>query len=279
MSRLSVTLIDVGWGDSILIESEDNAGNCSYALIDSNDSANVQSSYIYLKRFFQKKGIDYENNKPVFDFVLLSHAHSDHGQGLKKLLREFGTRRFWYPKSIDWTSLISLIRYSNRSSNVVHHEAVNNDQAIHGLGDVDVEFLWPPHDQIDNNNENNNSVVLLLTLNGISVVLGGDAEKEVWNNISNDIPDSTRFFKVPHHGSVNGTFDGANTPWFDNCPDAAILGISSHISPFEHPDEEVISLFEDNGRTFFRTDDHYHITFRTDGNSVEVKYSDFETIN
>jgi hypothetical protein len=53
MSTLSVTLIDVGWGDSLLIESRDNSDS-HYALVDSNDTSSSRSSHIFLKRFFEK---------------------------------------------------------------------------------------------------------------------------------------------------------------------------------------------------------------------------------
>ena len=61
MSSLSVTLIDVVWGDSILIESQDDSGQSYYALIDSNDTTYLRSSYIFLKRFFEKKKIELAN--------------------------------------------------------------------------------------------------------------------------------------------------------------------------------------------------------------------------
>jgi beta-lactamase superfamily II metal-dependent hydrolase len=40
-----------------------------------------------------------------------------------------------------------------------------------------------------------------------------------------------------------------------------------------HPDQEVVGLFESHGREYYRTDEHYHITFMTDGNTSWVKYS------
>lgn len=272
-SELSVTIIDVGWGDSIFLESRDSNGETSYALIDSNDTTYLRSSYIFLKRYFEKMGVNPSEQEHIFDFIVLTHAHADHGQGLKAIFRAFGAENFWYPKSISWTSLVDLVRYSNRSDKVAHHQAVDSSKNLPDFGDVKMEVLWPPHDQIDAGNENNNSVVLLLRLKNVSFVLTGDAEKEVWNSIAHRIPSDARFFKVPHHGSVNGTFDNGNTPWLDNCPQGAILGISSHIRPFEHPDQEVIDLLDGNVREYYRTDRHYHITIRTDGDNVEVKYS------
>jgi len=275
MSNLKVTLIDVGWGDSIFIESQVDAGENYYALIDSNDTKYFRSSYIFLKRYFEKKDIKLPDDKPVFEFVILSHAHSDHGQGLKRIMREFGTKNFWYPKSLEWSSLSELIRFSNRSNNIEHHQSIDDTKINARFGDINLQILWPPHDEsaIDPNNENNNSVVIVLSLKSVSFVLTGDAEGEVWKRISHKIPQNTRFFKVPHHGSINGTFYNNDTPWFNNCSRNVFLGISSHIRPFRHPDQEVINLFNNNNQKYFRTDESYHVTFQTDGNIVEVKYS------
>jgi beta-lactamase superfamily II metal-dependent hydrolase len=156
---------------------------------------------------------------------------------------------------------------------VVHHEPIDNTKVLPPLGNVNMEVLWPEYNQIDGN-ENNNSVVLAMKLKKVTFMLTGDAEEKVWTQISNRIPGDTQFFKVPHHGSVNGTFTNiGNTPWFDLCPRDAELGISSHISPHTHPDQQVIDLFKRNRRNVFRTDEHYHVTFKTDGNSTLVRYS------
>jgi hypothetical protein len=63
----------------------------------------------------------------------------------------------------------------------------------------------------------------------------------------------------------------ANGNYSAYCPDTALFGISSHIEPHELPAPEVIKLL--SGRDCFRTDEHYHTTFHTDGSKVEVKYS------
>jgi beta-lactamase superfamily II metal-dependent hydrolase len=270
MAELNITLIDVGWGDSILIESKDGA-NRSFGLVDSNDTTYLQSSYIFIRRFLEKAGVDV-SNKPVFDFVMLSHAHSDHGQGLRRIMSEYGTQRFWYPKSTETASLSSLIRYARRSSNVHHHQAIDDTKILPGLGNAAMTVHWPPYNHIEPD-ENNNSIVLELALNNVSCMLTGDAEAIVWNQIATQIPNSTRVFKVPHHGSVNGTFDGAETPWYTACPGNTVLGISSHVRPFSHPHQQVVNLFNSGTHDYYRTDEHYHVTFSTDGTNVDVKYS------
>jgi competence protein ComEC len=279
MSKLSITLIDVGWGDSILVESEDSQGKRYRALIDSNDTKFRLSSHTFLKKHFEKQEFDFRSGNPTFDFVLLTHDHEDHSQGLKKIFSTFRARRYWYPKSHILSGNSNLTSYCNRyPQKVEFHEAVNSDKRPGKLGDVKMEFIWPHYNQLDQRTENNNSVVLALTLGNVSAVLGGDAEGEAWEEIAGNIPSNTRFFKVPHHGSVNGTFLGDKTPWFDHCPDKAVLAISSHVKPFTHPDEEVTRLFDDNARKYYRTDEHYHVTFQTDGDKSWIKYSRAEEL-
>ncbi len=274
MGMLKAIVIDVGWGDSILLESRNNNGDTFFALIDSNDTTYLRSSYVFLKRYFEKKSIDIENNKPNFEYVFLSHGHSDHGKGLKRILRDFGAQCFFYPKSTNWSSMSHLIQFCNHSSNVLHHQSIDNSKILPALGDADIDVLWPTHNSINTGNENNNSIVLSFKLNNVSFCFTGDAEDEVWNSISNNIPSSTHFFKVPHHGSVNGSLDQNGDPsWLDDCPQNAYLGISSHIRPHNHPHQEVINLFKQRNRKSFRTDENYHLTFETDGVGTTVQYS------
>ena len=279
MPELKATLIDVGWGDSIFLEFLDDGAAPRYALIDSNDTTYNRSTAIFLKRYankLKKQGIPFDT--PAFEFVLLTHAHADHGQGLKGVMREYKTRQFLYPRSANWGPSAYLLDFqSSLRHHVDHHQAVDDAIEPFTLNGTRLEFLWPRPDGIDEDNENNNSVVTCLTLGDVSFVLTGDAEHEVWRQIAGRIPAGTRFFKVPHHGSWNGTFDrkgdGRVPSWIDHLPGDARLAISSDGCRYDHPFQPALDLFEDNNRTCYRTDHHYHLTFRTDGTDMDVKYS------
>lgn len=277
MARLAVTLIDVGWGDSILIQSDDGAANRRFALVDCNDYETERSSLIFVKRFFEREQIDYETSRPNFEWVLLTHGHADHARGMKRMLSLFGTRQFWYPKSVPTTTYGSLLDYANRSDRVQHHQAIDSTKILDpsvDFGDVSLRVLWPEYDQVDASNENNNSVVLALTLGQVSFVLTGDAEAENWATIAERLPPSIRVFQVPHHGGRNGTFGpGDITPWLDLLPVATQLALSSHIRPHGHPHADVVNVLGARNFVAFRTDVQSHLTFSTEGTKVEVQYS------
>src|SRR5262249_30413100 len=144
-----------------------------------------------------------------------THAHADHAQGLKRILRDFGTAQFWYPQSSSAAVFLStLIRFVTRSPRVNHYQTIDSSLVLPQFGDATMEVWWPPPNVVSSN-ENDNSVVLALALGGITFVVTGDAEADgVWTNIASRIAPTTGFFKVPHHGARNGLFDATNhTPW------------------------------------------------------------------
>lgn len=272
MSQLKIIIIDVAWGDSIFLEATDSNGNESYALIDSNDSANYKASLIFLRKYFQRKFNTSQIEKPLLDWVMLSHAHLDHGQGLKEIMRTFGARNFYYPKSLENSGLAHLQQYANRVN--IDHQHVDHNFPFPNFGDAAINVLWPLDNAPILNNENDNSIVLAITQNNKTSVFTGDAEEHVWNNINNSIPLNTVFFKVPHHGSRNGSLDNAgNGTWTANCPNSALLGISTHNRPHDHPHQEVLNVFNIGNFQFVRTDENYHLEVIVDANPIRSKYS------
>jgi beta-lactamase superfamily II metal-dependent hydrolase len=200
---------------------------------------------------------------------------------MKRMLSTFGTRHFWYPKSVASTTFGALLSYANRSNRVQHHQSVDATKILDpsiNFGGASLTVLWPDHDQVDASNENNNSVVLAMTLGGVTFVLTGDAEAENWTTIAPRLPPTLGVFQVPHHGGRNGLFDPADdsTPWLNQLASAATrprLALSSHIRPHGHPHPDVVDALTGANFEAFRTDMHSHLTFSTDGTTVDVQYS------
>lgn len=273
MAHLNVTIIDVGWGDSIFIDHEDAHGRPHYALVDSNDEKDINSTRMFIERYFRLKRR--EMPRPLFDFVLLTHPHDDHMQGLQGLMRRYGTKYFLHPKSNRLGNNAPLLRYCRRSSLVEQYDAAYVGKPLPPFGDVAMQTLWPLDGHISDD-ENNNSVVIGLTYGAACIVLTGDAEEEAWRHIGAGIPANTVFFKVPHHGSRNGSLDSGGDPtWLPHCPADAQLGISCmYRADYKHPHQEVLDAFTADQRTYYRTDEHYHLTVTLRGGSeARVKYS------
>lgn len=270
-AELTVTLIDVGWGDSILIESSDDDGSTHYALVDCNDTSVSRSSYLFVKRHFERRGVDVDSPEKLFEFVMLSHGHADHASGIQAMLSEFGTDWFWYPKSVEFGGFAKILRYANRyPQKVSRHQAIDSSKVLPPLGAVQLRAMWPPHvpgGAFDSSNENNNSIVLALTLDQVTILLTGDCEASNWPGIVGDLAQlpGLSVFQAPHHGAENGVFDGTDTPWLSEIGPDVWIAMSSHIRPHNHPAPEVIHTLDEREFTAFRTDQHYHLTFSTDG--------------
>jgi len=279
IATLTITVIDVGWGDSILIESQQGK-KAYYGLVDSNDTVYFRSSYSFLKRFFELKAKDTARPNFTFEFVCLTHNHADHASGLARIIRDFGARRFLYSNSNPHPLLAQVTRYAQRpNARLLHTQAVSSSTNLGPIafGAVFLEILWPDG-QIDPD-ENNNSLVLSLTLDKVTFILTGDATANIWPKITSRIPRNTRVFQVPHHGARNGTFNDAGaTPWlshFRKKKSKVQAIMSSHIAPYKHPHPDVVTAMNATPRPipYYRTDLNYHVRFETDGKDVTVKYS------
>lgn len=214
---------------------------------------------------------------------MISHDHSDHGTGLKRIMQKYGTKNLWYPRVVDDESVVitSLQAYARHYRVQIPHQAVDQDTEVFNIGDVEVDFLWPRPGHIESN-PNNNSIVMSLRVDNVVMLLTGDAEWEVWDQIANSIPAETQVFKVPHHGSRNGTIHIGATPWiarvqgFANAP---CLGISCHPNypnRYDFPHQDVLDEFDNANLPYYRTDKQYHLTFIYDNSTpggVEVQYS------
>jgi len=154
------------------------------------------------------------------------------------------------------------------------------------LGPVRIDVLWPPSlngNYWDQNDENNNSLVLAFTLDKVRFVLSGDCLAGNWDTSKADhvtLPrHGLRLVQVPHHGARNGLFDqNGQTPMLSQIASIGknnppVLALSCHTRPHSHPNTSVIQQLDGQGLTYFRTDEHYHLSYSTDGTQVEVSYS------
>ena len=137
---LSIHIIDVGQGDSILIKTPSN----KKILIDAGTD---ESEYI-VKSYLKKEKVKY------LDFVIATHPDSDHIGGLDYIINNFNVEKLYMPKqSTNSTSYNNLINACNSNSLDIKYLQKGDTINIDNLTDIYV--LSPSY--IQNENEIINS--------------------------------------------------------------------------------------------------------------------------
>jgi competence protein ComEC len=123
------------------------------------------------------------------DFLVLTHAHHDHIDGLFDILENFKVGEFWLgrnPMTPRYRELIQKIQEKQ-----VPIRWVSAGQTIGGFTVLHPPANWVPR----RNDQNNDSVVLAVNSGYATAVLTGDLEQPL------TVPVGVDLLKVPHHGS------------------------------------------------------------------------------
>ena len=268
--RLRVTVLDVGQGDCILVETP--AGRTM--LVDgggSNDETQVDSTDVGLRTvvpFLRYRGIN------RLDIVVLTHPHGDHCGGLTAVLREepvgvvLDGTVLPYP-SADYTAFLREIQ----GRHIPYRHAARGMRLDLG-GGVTADVLNPPAagtpygTQTDDATVNNYSAVLRLSYVRTHFLLTGDAETEAEQNILAACPDlSCDVLKAGHHGAANATGD----EWLARVrPRLAAISCGAH-NPFGHPSPATVARLAAHHVLTYCTAKNGAITFVSDGRTVTAR--------
>lgn len=244
---LVVHYIDVGQGDSILIQINDKN-----ILIDGGPTSNSNKLVKYLK----------SENANTFDYVIATHPHEDHIGGLTKVIKDFDIKQFWAPKVTDNTSyfnsMVNALRAKNLKINVTK-AGTNLD-----LGEnINCEMLAPNSSNYQD--LNNYSVVLKITYGKTSFLFMGDAEKlSEQEIIKNNFDLHCDVLKVGHHGSSSST----SKEFLEKASPAYAVISCGLYNEYGHPHKETLDSLKEKGVKVYRTDLQKNIIFTSDGKTI-----------
>jgi competence protein ComEC len=186
-----LTFLDVGQGDSILLEFPDGrrmlidgGGVAAGRFLGLRDEStfsigeDVVSAYLFSRKIRR------------LDTIVLTHAHNDHLDGLFDVVANFKIGEVWLgknPMTPPYQAFLELLQ----------HQRIPIRWVSSGDRIGDFTVLHPPADyKVRKTAQNNDSVVLLLDTGRQTALFTGDLE------IAIKAPEFVNVLKVPHHGSA-----------------------------------------------------------------------------
>ncbi|MBI5700109.1 DNA internalization-related competence protein ComEC/Rec2 [Candidatus Saganbacteria bacterium] len=249
---LTISVIDVGQGDSILVESPSG----KTMLIDGGPKyKRGDAGRRFVLPFLHKKGI----NK--LDLVVLTHPHDDHVGGLPSVLKDLPVGLI-FDSGQPHTSRAYLDFINLVAQKKIAYKVARAGQMIDLGGGVKGEILNPQEPFIEESALNNNSVVIRLVFGKIAIMLTGDMEKEGEQRVlAMGYELRSQILKAGHHGSRTSS----SLEFLEAVqPEAALISVGVKNS-YHHPHPSTLKKFEEMGIRVYRTDLDGNLSVSTDG--------------
>jgi competence protein ComEC len=278
--KLCVTFVDVGQGDSAVIQFPDGA----VGLIDGGGlpGSPLDPGARSVVPTLRQMGVQ------SLSMMMLSHPHPDHYGGLAAVAHALPVQTYWdtgegiqlvhrvnlgqATHRIDsesrWQGTLAAL-YSDlgeRKTKLVLPQDGCGTHLIHG---VLIQVMAPCRGSFDGN-ANNNSWVMRLTFGERSFLFVGDAETEEEEALLRALPPAALradVLKVGHHGSRTST----SAKWAHAVqPRAAVISTGVR-NRFAHPRAETVATLVAGGAQILRTDLDGAVLVRTDGKNMFVR--------
>lgn len=251
-SNLVVHFIDVGQGDSILIQTSTGAT----VLVDAGDTKAGRDVVV---PYLRKLGIRH------LDMVVMTHPHFDHIGGLIPVIETYSVGQVLADGQIHTTRTYEdLLRLILEKEIPFRLARAGGELTISGLDEV---LILNPTEPLLKG-LNNNSVVLWIRYGQVALLFTGDIEAEAETRIlaEGKLP-KAEVLKVAHHGSSTST-----TPAFLRAvsPKEAIISLGAG-NTYSHPHAETLQSLDKAKIRVRRTDLEGTILVISDGVSYRIQ--------
>lgn len=240
---MNVHFIDVGQGDSILIETPTN----KTILIDGGppEAGNKVVSYL------NDRGVN------TIDLIIATHPDKDHIGGLPAVLRNFHVKKIVDTGKIHVTKTYYNYTKEIRKQGIpVEIAKVNNQIRMDPLVQIDI---LNANKKIKSNNQS--SIALKVSYGEVDFLLLSDIEKKQEKNIQKRYNIEAEILKIAHHGSKTSSSElflqAVN-------PQVAILTYSKE-NKYGHPVDRVIENLYDTDALIYSTAAFGDLVIKTNG--------------
>ncbi|PKM96218.1 MAG: DNA internalization-related competence protein ComEC/Rec2 [Firmicutes bacterium HGW-Firmicutes-1] len=246
IGRLKATFLDVGQGDSAVIQYSskvfivDGGGKLS---ISKNSTTNNTGIYVLIP-YLESEGINH------IDGIFISHSDFDHIYGIIEVIKEIKTDFIVLPKPYEQEQddlTKTLLTCANDKGIEVYYFSEGYKYKHKGFH---IECIYPKISEANYKNNNEKSLVLNVRYKDFNVLFTGDIEEPQEDIIQSHEGVEADIIKVPHHGSETSSTHG----FLERVdPTVAIFSYGKH-NIYGHPAVEVVKRYKLLGI------DEYHIS-------------------
>lgn len=261
----AVTVLDVGQGDSILIELPHRR---AVYLIDAGGKLSFE------KERWKERDREFNVGRDIvlqelkargirqIDRLILTHGDMDHIGGARALLKGIHIKEILYGKITSDTQKQLL--------NDAHNKEVRVRKVKRGVswqaGRSSFAVVNPTGSEVKSNGT---SVVIGAEIGGLKWLFTGDLEEEGERVFVRDYPNfDIDVLKVGHHGSQTST---AETFLNSVQPEVALVSAGEN-NMYGHPSREVMERLKKHRIPILRTDQHGAIRFRFDPGNITFEW-------
>jgi competence protein ComEC len=247
---LTVSFLDVGQGDSILIETPDGFE----VLVDGGPDASVLRELSKQRSFFDKE----------IDMVVATHPDLDHIGGLVDVLKRYQVKTILMTENEGESGAAAAFAAAapKEGAKIILADAGQ----VFQLGASTTIQVFSPTGDESKLESNTASIVLRVVYGNTSFMLTGDAPMEIENYLVETYGTQldSDVLKLGHHGSKTSTSDA----WLDTVTSQYAVVSAGLDNRYGHPHQDVMQ------RVFKRNIDTSHtgtdgtITFYSDGKTV-----------
>jgi len=236
--KFHIYFLDVDQGDGILIKTPQS----HYILVDGGPQNFILEQLGEVLPFFKRE----------IDFMVLTHPHSDHIEGLIEVLKRYKVDNVLISGVNVFDDEYKEFLKEIRMQNIKIFVAESNADFV--FGDVKMDIIYPFNEIVGQNfaNINNSSVGMRISYKDKNILLLGDletvGEKEL---LSTNLPRDVDIYKASHHGSKTASsFEFVKKL----SPKTIVIQVGEN-NKFKHPSPETLKTFQELGLTkIYRTD-------------------------
>lgn len=246
--RWRVTFLDVGQGDSAVVELPDGQailidGGGRYERFDMGK--NVVAPFLWSRNIHH------------IAHVIGTHQQLDHVGGLIWVLRHLSVGQYWGGEIQRSEKFVEDLQSVLRDQHIDQRTALRGQDLLPS-GPCRLIILNPPETSAVQESTqfhtgtvlNNQSIVSRLQCGTYSVLFAADIETAGLRRLNEEGYRTVTVLKVPHHGALSSL----DRDWLRQLqPQYAVISVGA-ANPYGHPVESVLQTYKDQHSTVFRTD-------------------------